>query len=47
MLGSVSANATGVTKKNEIKKIQPTQNKNNIVNLEVTKKEPKIFEKNP
>ena len=47
LLGSVSANATGMTKKNEIKKIQPTQNKNNIVNLEVTKKEPKIFEKNP
>ena len=45
LLGTVSGNATGVAKKNEIKKIQPTKKENNIVNLEVAKKEPNIFEK--
>jgi len=45
LLGTVSGTATGVAKKNEIKKIQPTKKENNIVNLEVAKKEPNIFEK--
>ena len=45
LLGTVSGNAQGVDKKNKVKKIQPTKEENNIVNLEVAKKEPKIFEK--
>jgi len=44
LLGSVSENGSG-TVKEVIKKIEPTATpENNVVNLEVPKKEPKIFE---
>ncbi len=45
LLGSVSENATGGIKKKDTKKIDPAPQKNNIVNLEVSQKEPKIFDK--
>jgi 2-oxoglutarate dehydrogenase E2 component (dihydrolipoamide succinyltransferase) len=45
LLGSVSENGSGTVKKEVIKKIEPTATpENNVVNLEVPKKEPKIFE---
>ena len=45
LLGSVSENGSGSVKKEVIKKIEPTTTpENNVVNLEVPKKEPKIFE---
>jgi 2-oxoglutarate dehydrogenase E2 component (dihydrolipoamide succinyltransferase) len=44
LLGSVSENSTGAVKKEIIKKIEPTVAENNVVNLEVPKKEPKIFD---
>jgi 2-oxoglutarate dehydrogenase E2 component (dihydrolipoamide succinyltransferase) len=44
LLGSVSENGSGAVKKEIIKKIEPTVAENNIVNLEVPKKEPKIFD---
>ena len=45
LLGSVSENGSGTVKKEVIKKIEPTAtSENNVVNLEVPKKEPKIFE---
>ena len=45
LLGSVSENGSGVVKKEVIKKIESTTtSENNVVNLEVSKKEPKIFE---
>jgi len=45
LLGSVSENGSGIVKKEVIKKIEPTATpENNVVNLEVPKKEPKIFE---
>ena len=47
LLGSVSENGTKISKKDEIKKIKPLTKENNIVNLESTKKEPKIFEEEP
>jgi 2-oxoglutarate dehydrogenase E2 component (dihydrolipoamide succinyltransferase) len=43
LLGSVSENGSGAVKKEIIKKIEPTVAENNVVNLEVPKKEPKIF----
>jgi 2-oxoglutarate dehydrogenase E2 component (dihydrolipoamide succinyltransferase) len=43
LLGSVSENGSGAVKKEIIKKIEPTVSENNVVNLEVPKKEPKIF----
>jgi 2-oxoglutarate dehydrogenase E2 component (dihydrolipoamide succinyltransferase) len=46
LLGSVSENRTDTIKEKEIKKIDPNVNEDNIVNLEVSKKEPKIFEEN-
>jgi len=45
LLGSVSENGTGTINKNETKKIEPSTNQNNIVNLEVSKKEPLVFDK--
>ena len=45
LLGSVSENGVGKTKKEEINKIDISPKGNNIVNLEVTQKEPKIFDK--
>jgi 2-oxoglutarate dehydrogenase E2 component (dihydrolipoamide succinyltransferase) len=44
LLGSVSENGSGAVKKEIIKKIEPTVAENNIVNLEVPKKELKIFD---
>jgi 2-oxoglutarate dehydrogenase E2 component (dihydrolipoamide succinyltransferase) len=44
LLGSVSENGSGAVKKEIIKKIEPTVLENNVVNLEVPKKEPKIFD---
>ena len=44
LLGSVSENGSGTVKK-EIKKIDPSLRENNVVNLEVPSKEPKIFDK--
>jgi 2-oxoglutarate dehydrogenase E2 component (dihydrolipoamide succinyltransferase) len=44
LLGSVSENGSGAVKKEIIKKIEPTIAENNVVNLEVPKKEPKIFD---
>jgi 2-oxoglutarate dehydrogenase E2 component (dihydrolipoamide succinyltransferase) len=44
LLGSVSENGSGAVKKEIIKKIEPTVAENNVVNLEVSKKEPKIFD---
>jgi len=40
LLGSVSQNGAVLDEKKEIKKIQP----NNVVNLEIEKKEPKVYE---
>ena len=45
LLGSVSENGSGVVKKKDTKKIDPSPQKNNIVNLEVSQKEPKVFDK--
>jgi 2-oxoglutarate dehydrogenase E2 component (dihydrolipoamide succinyltransferase) len=44
LLGSISENGSGAVKKEIIKKIEPTVAENNVVNLEVPKKEPKIFD---
>ena len=44
LLGSVSENGSTSDKKDEAKKTEPKLKENNIVNLEVSKKEPKIFE---
>ena len=44
LLGSVSENGSGAVKKEIIKKIEPTVAENKVVNLEVPKKEPKIFD---
>ena len=45
LLGSVSeSGSTGKAKKEEIKKIKPTQTEDNVIKLDPSKKEPKIFE---
>ena len=46
LLGLVSENgaATSSVKEKEIKKIEPTSRENNIIKLDASKKEPKIFE---
>ena len=45
LLGLVSENgSTGLVKKEEIKKIEPTTKENNVIKLDTPKKEPKIFE---
>jgi 2-oxoglutarate dehydrogenase E2 component (dihydrolipoamide succinyltransferase) len=45
LLGLVSENgSTGLIKKEEIKKIEPTTKENNVIKLDTPKKEPKIFE---
>ena len=45
LLGLVSENgSTGLLKKEEIKKIEPTTKENNVIKLDTPKKEPKIFE---
>ncbi|MDB9746477.1 2-oxoglutarate dehydrogenase complex dihydrolipoyllysine-residue succinyltransferase [Candidatus Pelagibacter sp.] len=47
LLGSISTNGDGAVKKQEINKIEPTLKENNVVNLEVQQKEPKVFDKEP
>ena len=44
LLGSVSENNTGSAKKEIIKKIKPKLKDNNVVNLEVQKKETQVFD---
>ena len=45
LLGSVSESASSQTsKKEEIKKIEPKTKEDNVIKLDPTKKEPKIFE---
>jgi len=45
LLGLVSENgSTGLVKKEEITKIEPTKKENNVIKLDTPKKEPKIFE---
>jgi 2-oxoglutarate dehydrogenase E2 component (dihydrolipoamide succinyltransferase) len=44
LLGSVSENGSAVNKIKEIKKVASQPKENNVIPLEVTKKEPKIFE---
>ena len=44
LLGSVSENGSAVKKIKEIKKVTPQSNENNVIPLEVLKKEPKVFE---
>jgi len=45
LLGSISENGVGTTKKDKIEKNDLSPKENNVVNLEVTKKEPKVFDK--
>ena len=47
LLGSVTENGSGSVKKEEIKKIEPSVVENNVVNLEVPKKELKVFDEKP
>jgi 2-oxoglutarate dehydrogenase E2 component (dihydrolipoamide succinyltransferase) len=47
LLGLVSENGSGAIKKEEAKKIDTSSKENNIVNLEVIKKEPEVFDKEP
>jgi len=47
LLGSVSESASRQEIKKEIKKIESSVNENNIVNLEVSKKEPQIIDEIP
>jgi 2-oxoglutarate dehydrogenase E2 component (dihydrolipoamide succinyltransferase) len=42
LLGSISEGSDQPSKKKEIRKITPTKTENNVVNLEIEKKEPKI-----
>ena len=44
LLGSVSENGSAVKKIKEITKVTPQSNENNVIPLEVSKKEPKVFE---
>jgi 2-oxoglutarate dehydrogenase E2 component (dihydrolipoamide succinyltransferase) len=45
LLGLVSENGSvGTVKKEEIKKIEPNQTEDNVIKLDPSKKEPKIFE---
>mgnify|MGYP001496069576 CR=1 FL=1 len=44
LLGLISQSDSSSIKKKEIKKIEPIKSENNVVNLEVEKKTPKIFE---
>ena len=48
LLGLVSeSGSVGSVKKEEIKKIEPTQKEDNIIKLDPSKKEPKIFQDEP
>ena len=44
LLGCISQNANQQNERKEIKKIKQTKQENNVINLEVERKEPKIFE---
>ena len=44
LLGSISQNNNQPVEKKEIKKIEPNKAENNVVSLDIEKKEPKIFE---
>ena len=44
LLGSVNE-SKNISKEKMIKKIEPQKSKNNIVNLEIEKKQPRVFEK--
>ena len=44
LLGSITQNAVPSSEKKEVKKIKPTKSENNVVNLEIEKKMPEIFE---
>jgi 2-oxoglutarate dehydrogenase E2 component (dihydrolipoamide succinyltransferase) len=45
LLGSISeSGSAGSVKKEEIKKVEPTQKEDNVIKLNASKKEPKIFE---
>jgi 2-oxoglutarate dehydrogenase E2 component (dihydrolipoamide succinyltransferase) len=52
LLGSISQNRSQATEKKDIKKIEPKKTKlkeieNNVVKLEIERKEPKVFEEDP
>ncbi len=47
LLGSISENGSDSLKSEQIKKIKPALNENNIVNLEPSKNEIKVFEEKP
>ena len=47
LLGLVSEKGSRTVIKKEIKKIEPSVTENNVVNLEVSNKEPQIFEETP
>ena len=47
LLGTISTNGKEVIKKNKINKIEPSPKEDNIVNLEVSKQEPNVFDKEP
>ena len=47
LLGSVSENGAGAVKKKSIEKIEPSLKENNVVNLEVSQKEPQVFDEKP
>ncbi|MDC1146428.1 2-oxoglutarate dehydrogenase complex dihydrolipoyllysine-residue succinyltransferase [Candidatus Pelagibacter sp.] len=44
LLGSISKNGNTKPKKNEIKKTEPQEIENNVVSLDIERKEPKFFE---
>jgi len=44
LLGSITQNAVPSSEKKEVKKIKPTKSENNVVNLEIERKMPEIFE---
>ena len=47
LLGTVTEKGAGTVEKKIIKKIDSSPKENNVVNLEVSQKEPKIFDKKP
>ncbi len=47
LLGTVTTNGKEAIKKNKINKIEPTPKEDNIVNLEVSQREPNVFDKEP
>ena len=44
LLGSISQSGINLPKEKEINKIKPNKDQNNVVSLEVERKEPRIFE---